>query len=88
MIRKIIFGSLVILFALIIWNWSLLVYGINQGIGQLNIVWRAKPVEEIMSDPMFPDSLKAKLNLIDEVRSKWQFFRDRRPETYGKITEL
>jgi beta-ureidopropionase len=28
------------------------------------------------------------LDLIDEVRSKWQFFRDRRPETYGKITEL
>ncbi len=28
------------------------------------------------------------LNLIDEVRSTWQFFRDRRPETYGKITEL
>jgi len=28
------------------------------------------------------------LDLIEEVRSKWQFFRDRRPETYGKITEL
>ena len=28
------------------------------------------------------------LDLIDEIRSKWQFFRDRRPETYGKITEL
>ena len=27
------------------------------------------------------------LDLIDEVRSKWQFFRDRRPETYGKIIE-
>jgi N-carbamoylputrescine amidase len=28
------------------------------------------------------------LDLIDEVRSVWQFFRDRRPETYGPITEL
>jgi len=28
------------------------------------------------------------LDLIDEVRSTWQFFRDRRPETYGKIVEL
>jgi len=28
------------------------------------------------------------LELIDEVRSTWQFYRDRRPETYGKITEL
>lgn len=28
------------------------------------------------------------LDLIDEVRSTWQFFRDRRPETYSKLTEL
>ena len=28
------------------------------------------------------------LDLIDEVRSTWQFFRDRRPETYAKLTEL
>lgn len=28
------------------------------------------------------------LDLIDEVRSTWQFFRDRRPETYGELTEL
>ena len=28
------------------------------------------------------------LDMIDEVRSTWQFFRDRRPETYGRLTEL
>lgn len=28
------------------------------------------------------------LSLIDEVRGKWQFYRDRRPETYTEITEL
>jgi len=28
------------------------------------------------------------LDLIDEVRSTWQFFRDRRPETYSKLVEL
>lgn len=28
------------------------------------------------------------LDMIAEVRSTWQFFRDRRPETYNKITEL
>ena len=28
------------------------------------------------------------LDLIDEVRSTWQFFRDRRPETYNKLVEL
>jgi len=28
------------------------------------------------------------LDMIDEVRSVWQFFRDRRPETYQKLVEL
>lgn len=28
------------------------------------------------------------LDLIEEVRSTWQFFRDRRPETYGQLTKL
>lgn len=28
------------------------------------------------------------LDMIDEVRSTWQFFRDRRPETYGRMTDL
>ena len=28
------------------------------------------------------------LDLIREVRDTWQFYRDRRPETYGKITSL
>jgi N-carbamoylputrescine amidase len=27
-------------------------------------------------------------DLIREVRNTWQFFRDRRPETYGQLTEL
>ena len=28
------------------------------------------------------------LDMIREVRNLWQFFRDRRPETYGALTEL
>ena len=28
------------------------------------------------------------LDMIEEVRSTWQFYRDRRPETYTKLTEL
>ena len=48
--------------------WDLVVYGIRQGKGQLSIVWNAKPVEDFLKDPAFPDSLKAKLRLIEEVR--------------------
>ena len=28
------------------------------------------------------------LDMIEEVRSTWQFFRDRRPETYGDLVKL
>ena len=28
------------------------------------------------------------LDQVREVRNTWQFFRDRRPETYGQLTEL
>jgi len=28
------------------------------------------------------------LDMIDEVRSTWQFFRDRRPETYDRLVDL
>lgn len=28
------------------------------------------------------------LSLIDEVRQVWQFYRDRRPETYGDLTKI
>ena len=28
------------------------------------------------------------LDMIDQVRGVWQFFRDRRPETYKELAEL
>lgn len=28
------------------------------------------------------------LDMIDEIRKVWQFYRDRRPETYSKLTEI
>jgi beta-ureidopropionase len=28
------------------------------------------------------------LDMIEEIRKTWQFYRDRRPETYGKLTEI
>lgn len=43
-------------------------YGARQARGQFNIIWNARPVEELLADPAFPDSLKAKLQLIEQVR--------------------
>lgn len=68
MIKKIFFAVVLVVAILVVWNWSLVYYGIRQGMGQLEIVWNARPVEEFLQDPSFPDSLKQKLRLIDEIR--------------------
>jgi predicted aminopeptidase len=47
---------------------ELVIYGISQGKGQLNIIMNAEPIEEIIANPEFPDSLKQKLTLITEIK--------------------
>ena len=68
MLKKVVWGLSIAALILLVWNWSLIFYGIRQGIGQLEIVWKARPVREFLDDPTFPDSLKTKLRLIDDVR--------------------
>jgi predicted aminopeptidase len=68
MLKKLFYALLLAITVAVIWNRSLIWYGLNLGIGQLNIIWNARPISEVMDDPQFPDSLKAKLKLISEVR--------------------
>ena len=51
----------------LIWN-DMVIYGISQGKGQLTIVCNSQPIEEILQDATFPDSLKQKLKLIVEIK--------------------
>ncbi|MBA3972518.1 MAG: aminopeptidase, partial [Bacteroidetes bacterium] len=44
------------------------IYGIQQGKGQLEMVWDSRPVEDVLNDLSFPDSLKQKLRLIAEIK--------------------
>jgi len=67
-IKRFLIALVVTVVAGIFLYWDLLLYGARQGYGQLNIVWNARPVEEYLRAPDFPDSLKARLRLIDEVR--------------------
>ena len=60
--------ALIVLCICIIFNFKLVVYGIRQLKGQVAIVTGAKPIEEFLSDPSFPDSLKRKLLLIQEIK--------------------
>lgn len=66
--RKFFWLVLFVVLGVAVYYGPLILYGARQGIGQLNIVWNAKPAEYYLADPQFPDSLKARLRLIDEVR--------------------
>jgi len=67
-IKRILAGLLLALTITVVIFWDLVSYAARQGYGQLAIVWNARPVEEFLKDPDFPDSLKARLKFIDEVR--------------------
>ncbi len=66
--KKIVFGSSVLLLLLLVWQHELVWYGISQARGQLRIIWNARPIEEVMSDPAVADSLKQKIVLVQSVR--------------------
>lgn len=67
-IKRIFLALLIIASVLLLAYWDLVVYGLRQAKGQFHIIYNARPVEEFLADPGFPDSLKQKLVLINEVR--------------------
>ncbi|MBK9399864.1 MAG: aminopeptidase [Bacteroidetes bacterium] len=52
----------------VLFNFQLVNYGLSQLRGQLHIVINARPAEELLNDRNFPDSLKKKLQLVDDIR--------------------
>jgi len=67
-LKRIFLAFLLLILIVVIIKWDLVKYGFEQGKGQLEIIWKARPVEEYLADPSFPDSLKEKLVLINKVR--------------------
>lgn len=47
---------------------GLVLYGIRQLKGQMSIILEARPVEDILNDASYPDSVKQKLFLIQEIK--------------------
>ncbi len=67
--RRLGFLVLILLLAAVIFNFELIRYGLRQASGQWHIVSNARPVEEYLNDETVADSVKYKLNIIDEVRN-------------------
>lgn len=68
MVKRILIVIGVVLIVLVVYYWPLITYGIGQGLGQLKIIREARPVAEFLADPTFPDSLKKRLQLIQDAR--------------------
>lgn len=68
MLKKISWSALIILFLLAIWKNELIWYGIKQGQGQLKIIRNVIEVEKVMQRVDFPDSLKLKIEVIQNTR--------------------
>ena len=68
MVKKILLAVLIVLAAISIVYWDLLTYGLGQAQGQIRIVTQTRSIEEVLSDSEFPDSLKQKILIIEEVR--------------------
>lgn len=66
--KRVFLAFLLIIFLAAIARWELVKYGVQQGTGQMSIILSARPVEEFLQSPGFPDSLKQKLVLINRVR--------------------
>jgi predicted aminopeptidase len=66
--KKIALSIVGLLLILVAWQWELVSYGWMQAKGQLRILWNTKPVAEVLADPAYPDSLKRKIKLIQEIK--------------------
>ncbi len=57
-----------LLLILIVLQYELIIYGIRQGYGQFEILYHAQPITEVLVDKNYPDSLKQKLLLVEEIK--------------------
>lgn len=54
---------------LLLSNCKIVFYGIEQGIGQLKLVHNSIPIDKVLKDKSYPDSMKNKLLLVKEMKS-------------------
>ncbi|TKT90893.1 aminopeptidase [Dyadobacter frigoris] len=68
MIKKIFLGLFILLTLIAIYYHDLVSYGWMQAKGQVTILMNVQDVEEVLDDPAFPDSLKSRIRLIEEIK--------------------
>ncbi len=68
MLKNFFFSISMLLAILMIAYFDLIQYGLGQAKGQWKVIRNAVPIEDILVDPSYEDSLKQKIKLIKKVR--------------------
>ena len=68
MIKKIVLAICLLILITGIYYRDLVSYGWMQAKGQISILWNVQQVKDVLNDPAFPDSLKARIRLIEEIK--------------------
>jgi len=68
MLKTIAWGTLLVLVLVGLFYRNEIRYGWWQASGQLHILRNVQDVDDVMADPTFPDSLKRRLKLIQEIK--------------------
>lgn len=67
-VKRVLKSILLIILLLAIYQYKLVIYGVQQLKGQLHIIYNARDVNDCLQDATVPDSVKRKLLLIREIR--------------------
>lgn len=68
MLKTIAWGTLLVLLLVGLFYRDEIRYGWWQAVGQIHILRNVEDVEDVMTDPAFPDSLKSRIALIQEIK--------------------
>jgi predicted aminopeptidase len=68
LIKKILLVFLLFITILFLANCKLISYGVKQGAGQIRMLRKATPIEQMMKDPLVPDSLKQKFLIVEQIK--------------------
>ena len=69
MLKKASWAVLVIFLVGALYFYELIGYGISQGKGQFKVLWNAQSITEVLANQATPDSIKFKLELINDIRN-------------------
>ncbi len=67
-VKFIFLVGLMLIIAFLTYNYDSTIYAYRQAKGQLKIIFNTRPVTEVLVDKNFPDSLKNKIRLIQEIK--------------------